>query len=220
MSYGDGLDWGRVGESGGAGGRWGASGGKLQVPLLCERNPTHTHPPSPRLGVRDAFNLCGDAEGCKKICAEISREMLMPGSPRSEHFDEIAGAYIEGLNLLFLTIPVLSVESTVAYVWWGLGVSNAVADLSWLDYLRFLGYRATSAFLCSWPGKACNACFSYLLRRAQPKMEARVRKGMERMRRLLLVSVATSTAQDGGPGAQGDGADAGGGGRWAAGERT
>merc|ERR1712224_541064 len=50
-------------------------------------------------------------------------------------YNEVANAYISGINYSFLGIPVMSVTSTLAFTFWGLGV--AMPSLSFTDKCRY-----------------------------------------------------------------------------------
>eukprot|EP01047_Picozoa_sp_COSAG01_P067654 COSAG01_NODE_9599_length_2395_cov_1.369774_1_plen_330_part_00 len=101
-----------------------------------------------QLGISDQYNLCGrGAQNSANIVHEIIDELILPGySNQPPMYQPMAQAYIDGLNVNFLGLPVLTVPSTVAVFFWALGRPRPYS-LSLLDSLRFYGMCVLDAFL-------------------------------------------------------------------------
>mmetsp|Transcript_94976 Transcript_94976/g.188133 ORF Transcript_94976/g.188133 Transcript_94976/m.188133 type:complete len:417 (+) Transcript_94976:53-1303(+) len=96
-----------------------------------------------QLGIDDKFNLCSLGKAnADKIMKEFTTSVLLPNVANPPpHFDLIAGAYIDSVNLVTFGFPLFSVRSTLALCFWGLDL--ACGPLSFADtcrfyYLRFL----------------------------------------------------------------------------------
>ncbi len=94
-----------------------------------------------QLGVSDEFNLCSlGLKHADPIVWEIIDQVLIPDNQSPpEEYDEMAEAYIGGLNLLFCGLPFLSVKSSVAYTYYSLG--RKVPSMCICDYIRFYFLR-------------------------------------------------------------------------------
>jgi len=94
-----------------------------------------------QLGVSNEFNLCSlGLKHADPIVWEIIDQVLIPDNQDPpEEYDEMAGAYIGGLNLLFCGLPFFSVKSSVAYTYYGLG--RKLPRMCICDYLRFYFLR-------------------------------------------------------------------------------
>ena len=94
-----------------------------------------------QLGVTDEFNLCSlGLKYADPIVWEIIDQVLIPDNQDPpEEYDEMAGAYIGGLNLLFCGLPFLSVKSSVAYTYHALG--RKLPKMCICDYIRFYFLR-------------------------------------------------------------------------------
>lgn len=89
-----------------------------------------------QLGVADKYNLCslGKVTADRIIWEVIDKVLLPDARSPPEKYPEIAAAYIDGINLLFLGFPILSVKSTLAYSYGALG--QPIPPLCLGDYLR------------------------------------------------------------------------------------
>lgn len=102
-----------------------------------------------QLGISDEYNLCSRGKlVADTIVWEIMSTILLPDIANPpEDYDRIAKAYIDGLNLLTLRIPVFSVKSTLAVVYWGLGIERG--RLGPLDTCRY-GFLRLLLLLMGW----------------------------------------------------------------------
>lgn len=94
-----------------------------------------------QLGVADRFNLCSlGKDTSDSIVWEVISKVVLPdlAHPPPE-YSPIASAYIGGLNLVTLGIPVFSVRSTLAFTYWALGLTWA--SLGFFDTCRFYFLR-------------------------------------------------------------------------------
>ena len=89
-----------------------------------------------QLGVADQYNLCSLGKvTADKIIWEVINKVLLPDAHNPpKEYPEMAGAYIDGLNLLFLGLPILSVKSTLAFSYAALG--QKVPPMCLCDHLR------------------------------------------------------------------------------------
>eukprot|EP00929_Paragymnodinium_shiwhaense_P086687 TRINITY_DN47153_c0_g1_i1.p1 TRINITY_DN47153_c0_g1~~TRINITY_DN47153_c0_g1_i1.p1 ORF type:complete len:429 (+),score=63.16 TRINITY_DN47153_c0_g1_i1:72-1358(+) len=94
-----------------------------------------------QLGIDDKYNLCSlGKEVSDEIVTEIINEVLMPAihNPPTD-YGRISQAYIDGMNMMFMGIPLFSVKSTLAVTYWAMGLPWR--GLSCLDTCRFYYLR-------------------------------------------------------------------------------
>jgi hypothetical protein len=106
-----------------------------------------------QLGMADEFNPCSLGNPTtRNIAQELIDQVLMPdiAHPPAD-YTRIAAAYIDGLNLMFLGIPVMSVASTLAFTYWGLGHRVPWSGLSLADKCRYLFLRLVALMLVLLP---------------------------------------------------------------------
>jgi len=94
-----------------------------------------------QLGVADRFNLCSlGKEISDNIVWEVIRNVVLQDLAHPPpDYSPIASAYIDGLNLLTLGLPVFSVRSTLALTYWALGLTWV--SLGFFDTCRFYFLR-------------------------------------------------------------------------------
>jgi hypothetical protein len=127
-----------------------------------------------QLGVTDEFNLCSlGLKYSDPIVWEIIDQVLIPDNQNPpEEYDEIASAYIGGLNLLVCGLPFFSVKSSVAYTYYGLG--RKLPKMCICDYIRFCLLRLIVLLI------AYNSPFRYIVNKATERvMKTLVHKKME-----------------------------------------
>jgi len=104
-----------------------------------------------QLGMADEFNPCSLGNStAQKIAQELIDQVLLPdvADPPAD-YSRIATAYIDGMNMLFLGIPVLSVGSTLAFTYWGVG--RSVPRLTLADRCRYLLLRLVALMMVLLP---------------------------------------------------------------------
>ena len=97
-----------------------------------------------QLGVDDQYNLCGqDSVTVKNILNEIINHVLLPdeAAPPPE-YNTMANAYVDGLNLIFCGLPIITVKSSLSFSFWtgGYPVSRW-PKMKLCDWLRFYALR-------------------------------------------------------------------------------
>eukprot|EP00930_Biecheleria_cincta_P000985 TRINITY_DN102164_c0_g1_i1.p1 TRINITY_DN102164_c0_g1~~TRINITY_DN102164_c0_g1_i1.p1 ORF type:complete len:442 (+),score=74.45 TRINITY_DN102164_c0_g1_i1:147-1472(+) len=94
-----------------------------------------------QLGVADRFNLCSLGKDVSdNIVWEVIRKVVLQDLAHPPpDYSPIASAYIDGLNLLTLGLPVFSVRSTLAFAYWALGLTWV--SLGFVDTCRFYFLR-------------------------------------------------------------------------------
>jgi len=104
-----------------------------------------------QLGIGDEFNPCSlGGAYTKTIIRQMIDQVLLPdiANPPAQ-YSHIADAYIGGVNLAFLGIPVMSVASTMAFTYWGLEVKGP--SLSFADKCRYLLLRLIAVMMWAMP---------------------------------------------------------------------
>ena len=104
-----------------------------------------------QLGIADDYNICGrSALTTKHIVSQIEDQLVLPDiHNKPPQYALMAGAYIDGLNSC-LPIPLFSVDSTLAFLFWSLKVE--VPPLSAADTTRYVFIRVFSFFMAYIPG--------------------------------------------------------------------
>eukprot|EP00427_Karlodinium_veneficum_P035270 CAMPEP_0169300168 /NCGR_PEP_ID=MMETSP1016-20121227/67469_1 /TAXON_ID=342587 /ORGANISM="Karlodinium micrum, Strain CCMP2283" /LENGTH=343 /DNA_ID=CAMNT_0009392487 /DNA_START=1 /DNA_END=1030 /DNA_ORIENTATION=+ len=100
-----------------------------------------------QLGIDDKFNLCSLGKATSdKIVWEVIHEVLLPDIANPPPaYSHTAEAYIGGLNLIFLGLPIFSVKSTLAFSYWALGLQRGPLDFA--DLCRYLLLRIIIIFI-------------------------------------------------------------------------
>lgn len=104
-----------------------------------------------QLGIADEFNPCSLGNPTtRNIAQELIDQVLLPdiADPPAD-YARIAAAYIDGINMMFLGVPVMSVASTLAFTYWGLG--HRVPRLSLADRCRYLFMRLVALMMVLLP---------------------------------------------------------------------
>jgi hypothetical protein len=99
-----------------------------------------------QLGVADQFNLCSrDRTTVTNVLGQIINEVLLPDEANPpDEYAPMADAYVDGLNLLFCGIPVISVKSSLAFSFWTGGYPQSRwPKLTCCDWVRFWMIRIT-----------------------------------------------------------------------------
>jgi hypothetical protein len=94
-----------------------------------------------QLGISDEFNVCSLGNpATESIIKEIIDKVLLPDihNPPPQ-YSQIADAYIDGINLCCLGVPVMSVASTLAFTYWGLGAPRP--RMGFPDQCRYMMLR-------------------------------------------------------------------------------
>lgn len=94
-----------------------------------------------QLGISDRFNTCSLGKSISdKLIHEVFDNVVLPDiAAPPEDYQRIAGAYISGLNLMAMGVPIFSVPSSLAIVYWALGRPRG--RLGWLDTGRYCFLR-------------------------------------------------------------------------------
>jgi hypothetical protein len=124
-----------------------------------------------QLGVSDEYNLCSRGKStADSIIWEIIDSVLLPDIARPpREYHPMADAYIEGLNMLFLGFPVLSVRSTLAYTYSALG--RKVPCMCLFDILRFYLLKL---IVCLMSFKTVRFSMNYALKKTMLQMGAEI----------------------------------------------
>jgi hypothetical protein len=94
-----------------------------------------------QLGIDDKFNVCSlGKDNATGIVKDFVNEVLLPAiaNPPAD-YGPMAGAYIDGMNLLALGFPFWSIKSTLAVSFWAFGAPRG--RLSTPDLLRYYVLR-------------------------------------------------------------------------------
>jgi hypothetical protein len=109
-----------------------------------------------QLGISDEYNLCGRGKAnSDAIVNEIIDQLLLPGLAHPpKGFQSMSQAYIDGINLNFGGLPLLSVPSTLAVIFWSLVKKPSFPFVfGIIDILRFYGlYRVLFLLIGYMPG--------------------------------------------------------------------
>ena len=109
-----------------------------------------------QLGIADEFNLCGNGKkNSDAIVNEIIDQLLLPGLVNAPpDYQSMSQAYIDGINSVFGGLPLLSVPSTLAVIFWSLGRQPDFPFVFGIvDCFRFYGlYRVLFVLIGYVPG--------------------------------------------------------------------